>query len=73
MGVSPYNTMTSKETLKRLDDEIAQVIAEVEGLQSRLQKEWKKKNKRDKLKEEIDMINNKIQKIFEKIIDLTDE
>ena len=73
MGVSPSNTMTPKETLKKLDDEITQVIDEVEGLQSRLQKEWKKKNKRDSLKEEINGINNKIQKIFEKIIDITDE
>ena len=73
MGVSPSNTMTPKETLKKLDDEITQVIDEVEGLQSRLQKEWKKKNKRDKIKEEINEINNKIQKIFEKIIDITGE
>ena len=65
--------MTPNEALKRLDDEIAKVIDEVEGLQSRLQKDWKKKNKRDKIKEEINEINNKIQKIFEKIIDITDE
>ena len=58
---------------ERLDDEITQVIDKVEGLQSRLQKEWKKKNKRDKIKKEINEINDKIQKIFEKIIDLTDE
>lgn len=65
--------MTHNETLKRLDDEIAKVIDEIEGLQSRLQKDWVKKNKRDKLKGEINEINNKIQKIFEKIIDITGE
>jgi len=69
----PNSTMTHNETLKRLDDEIAKVIDEIEGLQSRLQKDWVKKNKRDKLKEEINEINNKIQKIFEKIIDITGE
>ena len=73
MGASPSNTMTPKETLKQLEDKITQVIDEVEGLQIRLQKEWKKKNKRDNIKEEINEINDKIQKIFEKIIDLTDE
>jgi len=73
MGAAIVYIMTSKETLKRLDDEIAHVIDEVEGLQRRLQKEWKTKNKQDELKEDINKINIKIQKIFDKIIEVTDE
>lgn len=65
--------MTSNEELKKLDEEISQVIEEIEVLKHRMLKEWKKEKKRKKIKEEIAIINNKIQKIFNEIIELTQE
>ena len=65
--------MTAQEELKRLDEEITRVIEEIEVLKHRMIKEWKKEKKREKIKEEITEINNKIQLIFNEIIELSQD
>ncbi len=65
--------MALDEELKRLDDEIGLVIAEIEELKHRMIRDWKTEKTREIIKKEIKEINDKIQKIFTRIIELTQD
>ena len=60
----------SKDELRNLDEEISQIIREIELLKERLVKDWKKETKRDMIKEDITVITSRIQKVFNRIIEL---